>query len=320
MADIATLHKAKGAKNDEFYTRITEVAKELIHYKEQFRGKVIYCNCDDPTYSAFWEYLHTNFGVFGLKKLICTHYSMTEQAYKMEYTGGNDKTLMAGIKTPLEGNGDFRNAECIAILEEADIIVTNPPFSLFREYVAQLVKYKKKFLIIGNMNALTYKEIFPLFRDNKLWYGISIHSSGRKFYVPDDYPFAAYEYGVDETGRRYVVVTGIRWFTNLDYPARHKELMLQKHYTPAEYPKYDNYDAINVNRYRDIPKDYYGVMGVPISFMDFYCPEQFEILDINPHFFTLVEQGLSKPKQLTLHNAGYVKDPYARVLIRRKRD
>lgn len=274
----ANLHKAKDAKNDEFYTQLTDVAKELMHYKQHFKDKIVLCNCDDPTWSAFWKYFHLNFAELGLKKLISTHYDRTEATYKMEYTGGDDNDIEAGVRTPLEGNGDFRNQECLDLLDECDIVVTNPPFSLFREYVAVLMEHKKKFIILGNMNALTYKEIFPLFRDNQLWYGASIHSGDRKFYVPNDYPLKASGCGIDESGKRFIRVKGVRWFTNLDYPARHEKLILWKNYTPEEYPKYDNYDAINVNKYAEIPVDYDGVMGVPITFMDFYCPEQFEIV------------------------------------------
>lgn len=278
MVKNANLHKAKNAKNDEFYTQLTDVAKELMHYKKHFKDKIVFCNCDDPTWSAFWKYFHLNFAELGLKKLISTHYDREEATYKMEYTGGDDNDIEAGLKTPLEGNGDFRNQECLDLLDECDIVVTNPPFSLFREYVAVLMEHEKKFLILGNMNALTYKEIFPLIRDNQLWYGASIHSGDRKFYVPDDYPLKASGCGIDENGRRFIRVKGVRWYTNLDYKARHERLVLWKNYTPEEYPKYDNYDAINVNKYSEIPCDYDGVMGVPITFIDYYCPEQFEIV------------------------------------------
>ena len=274
----ANLHKAKDAKNDEFYTQLTDVAKELMHYKAHFKDKIVLCNCDDPTWSAFWKYFHLNFAELGLKKLISIHYDREETTYKMEYTGSDDNDIDVGVKTPLEGNGDFRNQECLDLLDECDIVVTNPPFSLFREYAAVLMEHKKKFLILGNMNALTYKEIFPLIRDNQLWYGASIHSGDRKFYVPDDYPLKASGCGIDENGRKFIRVKGVRWYTNLDYKARHEKLVLWKNYTPEEYPKYDNYDAINVNKYSEIPCDYDGVMCVPITFIDYYCPEQFEIV------------------------------------------
>lgn len=192
----------------------------------------------------------------------------------VEYLMRNRKNTM----TLLDGDGDFRSDECIKLLKQADVVVTNPPFSLFREYVAQLMEYEKDFIIIGNQNAVTYKEIFPLFATNKMWYGVSIHSHGRDFRVPDDYPLQAYEYRTDEKGHKYINVKGVRWFTNIDYEKRHEDLILYKHYTPEEYPKYDNYDAINVNKTAEIPCDYFGVMGVPITFLDKYNPEQFEIV------------------------------------------
>lgn len=303
----ANLHKAKDAKNDEFYTQLTDVAKELMHYKEHFKDKIVFCNCDDPTWSAFWKYFHLNFEELGLKKLISTHYDREETTYKMEYEGGDDNNIEAGVITPLEGNGDFRNQECIDLLDEADIVVTNPPFSLFREFVSILMEHNKNFIIIGNMNALTYKEIFPLFKNNQLWYGASIHSGDRKFGVPEWYPLNASGCGIDEDGQRYIKVKGVRWFTNLDYPARHEKLTLWKKYTSEEYPTYDNYDAINVNKYRDIPIDYNGVMGVPITFMDFYCPEQFEIVA-----FRKGEDG----KDLVFTKDGEKTQPYFRILVR----
>lgn len=309
MAANANLNKAKNAKNDEFYTQLTDVSKELMHYKQHFEDKIVLCNCDDPTWSAFWKYFHLNFSALGLKKLISTHYDKNEPTYKMEYEGGDDNNIEVGVKTPLEGNGDFRNQECLDLLDEADIVVTNPPFSLFREYVAVLMEHEKKFLIIGNMNALTYKEIFPLFRDNRLWYGASIHSGDRKFGVPDSYPLDAAGCGIDENGQRYIKVKGVRWFTNLDYLARHEKLTLWKNYSPEEYPKYDNYDAINVNKYSEIPVDYDGVMGVPITFMDFYCPEQFEIIWLD---------GTDTSKWYGSGPAINGKKKYRRLFIRRK--
>ena len=259
----ANLHKAKNAKNDEFYTLLTDVSKELMHYKSHFRGKVVFCNCDDPTWSAFWKYFHLNFAHLGLKKLISTHYDRTQPTYKMEYEGGDDNDIEVGVVTPLEGNGDFRNAECIELLKEADIVVTNPPFSLFREYVAQLMEYKKKFLIIGNKNSITYKEFFPLLKDDKVWIG---YESPSEFNTPEG------------TTKK---INGLsRWFTNLDIKKRHEKLILWKNYTPEEYPHYDNYDAINVDKVSDIPCDYYGAMGVPVTFMDKYNPEQFTVLGL----------------------------------------
>ncbi len=254
------LTAAKKAKNDEFYTQFPDIEKELCHYKPHFAGKVVFCNCDDPTWSNFWRYFHLNFAHLGLKKLIATHYDPNESTYKMEYEGGNDTNVEIGVKTPLLQNGDFRSEECIELLKEADIVVTNPPFSLFREYTAQLVKYGKKFVIIGNMNAITYKEFFPLMKDNKVWLG---YMSPKTFMQPDG---NEKKFG------------NVMWYTNLDIPKRHEPIDLIEHYSPEKYPKYDNYDAINVDKTLDIPKDYDGVMGVPISFLDKYCPEQFEIV------------------------------------------
>ncbi len=270
MAKNNNLHKAKTAKNDEFYTQLTDIEKELKHYKNHFKDKTIYCNCDNPQYSNFWKYFHLNFNHFGLKKLIATHYHEVEPTYKIEYTGGNDNDIEVGVKTPLEGNGDFRSPECIALLQEADIVVTNPPFSLFREYVAQLIDYDKKFICIGSQNAITYKEFFPLLKNNQVWLG---YTSPKEFLQPDD--------SIKKFGN-------ISWFTNLDIIKRHEKLILWQRYyddngdksadADTRYPKYDNYDAINVNKVADIPVDYDGVMGVPITFMDKHNPEQFEIL------------------------------------------
>lgn len=234
-----------------------------MHYKAHFKDQIVLCNCDDPTWSAFWKYFHLNFAELGLKKLISTHYDREEATYKMEYTGGDDNDIEVGVKTPLEGNGDFRNKECLDLLDECDIVVTNPPFSLFREYVAVLMEHQKKFLIIGNKNAITYKEFFPLLKDDEVWIGCN---SPSEFSTPD---------GVTKK------LNGLtRWFTNLDVAKRHEKLILWKNYTPEEYQTYDNYDAINVNKVSEIPVDYDSVMGVPITFMDKYNPEQFEIIGL----------------------------------------
>ncbi|MGI6013223.1 MAG: adenine-specific methyltransferase EcoRI family protein [Oscillospiraceae bacterium] len=310
-----TLEKAKRSKADEFYTQLSDIEAELRHYREQFRGKVIFCNCDDPYESNFFKYFALNFNFFGLKKLIATCYGgspiMGEQlslfdveplqfvvedakpAYKIEITEVSDENgdgaidladvewLLKNRKNTLsllEGNGDFRSEECIALLKEADIVITNPPFSLFRQYIAQLMEYDKKFLIIGNQNAVTYKEFFPLIMQNKVWLGCSIHSGDREFRVPDTYPLSAAGYRVDNEGKKYIRVKGIRWFTNLDYKERHEELILYKRYTPEEYPRYANYDAIEVSKTANIPYDYDGEMGVPITFLDKYNPDQFEIV------------------------------------------
>ena len=247
MAANANLHKAKNAKNDEFYTQLTDVSKELMHYKQHFKDKIVFCNCDDPTWSAFWKYFHLNFEALGLKKLISTHYDKTEPTYKMEYTGGDDNDIEVGVKTPLEGNGDFRNQECLDLLDEADIVVTNPPFSLFREYVACLMEHKKKFLIIGNMNAITYKEFFPLLRNNEVWLGCTNFNVGMYFFVPDDFEYRlTYKFLKEIDGRKVNRVAGCCWFTNLDHKKRHEKLILWKNYTSDEYPKYDNYDVIDI--------------------------------------------------------------------------
>lgn len=254
------LHNAKTAKNDEFYTQLTDVAKELMHYKAHFKDKIVLCNRDDPTWSAFWKYFHLNFAELGLKKLISTYYDREEATYKMEYIGGDDNNIEVGVKTPLEGNGDFRNKECLDLLDECDIVVTNPPFSLFRDYVAVLMEHKKKFLIIGNKNTITNKEFFPLLKDDEVWIGCT---NVKEFLQPDG--------NIKKFGN-------IGWFTNLDVAKRHEKLILWKHYTPGEYPKYDNYDAINVDKVSEIPVDYNGVMGVPITYLDKHNPEQFDII------------------------------------------
>jgi len=289
------LQSAKSAKKDEFYTQLSDIEKELWHYKEHFKGKTVLCNCDDPRVSKFFHFFSYNFEQLKLKKLISTCYKNpnpelfsehnSERAVYLEYTGDKNQNRIPDDKeiekNRFEGNGDFRSKECIKLLEQADIVVTNPPFSLFREYVAQLIEYDKKFVIIGNQNALTYKEIFKLVKENKLWFGHSIHSGDREFGVPKDYPLNAAGFRVDENGNKFIRVKGVRWFTNLDYEERHENLELYKTYNKKEFPTYDNYDAINVDKTKEIPKDYSGVMGVPITFLDKYNPEQFEILGMS---------------------------------------
>ena len=260
MSTNANLHKAKDAKNDEFYTQLTDVSKELMHYKQNFKDKTVLCNCDDPTLSAFWKYFHLNFSALGLKKLISTHYDKTQPTYKMEYTGGNDNDIEVGVKTSLEGNGDFRNQECLDILDEADIVVTNPPFSLFREYVAVLMEHEKKFLIIGSLNAIKYSECFPFIMNNQMWLG---NNNVHNFMQPDG------------TVKKF---GNINWYTNLDFAKRHEKIILRKEYNDKEYPKYETYDAIEVSKVTNIPVNYNGIMGIPISFMSKYNPEQFEIV------------------------------------------
>lgn len=303
----ANLHKAKEAKNDEFYTQLTDVAKELMHYKEHFRGKVVFCNCDDPTWSAFWKYFHLNFEELGLKKLVSTHYDREEATYKMEYEGGNDNDIECGVKTPLEGNGDFRNQECIEILKESDIVVTNPPFSLFREYVTCLMEYGKKFVIVGSKNSITYKEIFPLIKNNQIWIGAKSMSGSLWFTTPEDYENKNDKI---ENGVRLTPIACC-WFTNLDIPKRHEKLILWKNYNEEEFPKYDNYDAINVDKVSEIPCDYDGEMGVPITFLDKFNPEQFEIIGLDRY---------TVPKEYLVGGRVAIKGKpcYARILIRRK--
>lgn len=279
MAKNDNLHKAKDAKNDEFYTTIEDVAEELRHYKKHFAGKVVLCNCDDPTWSAFWRYFHLNFSELGLKKLIATHYDRTKPTYKMEYEGGDDNDVEVGVKTPLEGNGDFRSRECLDLLDGCDIVVTNPPFSLFREFVGTLMERKKKFLIIGNMNAITYKEIFPLIRDNQMWVGANGKGGTRKgnsmyFAVPNDYSGKT----VDVDGIPMAQVSAW-WYTNMDFAKRHEKYIFWKEFNPIDYPKYDNYNAVDCGRSNEFPINYDGVVGVPISFLNgFYNPDQFEIV------------------------------------------
>ncbi len=331
------LHRAKTAKKDEFYTQLSDIEKEMRHYKEHFKGKTVLCNCDDPRVSNFFHYFSYNFEYLGLKKLITTCYKNkemdlfsandAEQAIYLEYYGDRNGDCVPnveeiGIKI-LKGDGDFRSKECIELLKEADIVVTNPPFSLFREYVAQLVEYEKKFVIIGNMNAVTYKDVFTLFKDNLMWYGHSIHSGDREFRVPNDYPLTAAGKRIDEQGNKFIRVKGVRWFTNLDYKERHEDLILYKTYAGNEdyYPTYDNYNAINVNKTAEIPMDYEGVIGVPITFLDKYNPEQFEILGsdyyVKEGLLTEIQNKNWKGK----FDRGYINGDrmYSRIFIKNKR-
>lgn len=310
MSRKADLANSQKQKKDEFYTQLVDIELEVKHYKEHFKDKTVYCNCDDPKYSNFWKYFHLNFSKLGLRKLICTYYNSNylytdEPVYAKIYLGQNDSDISTGEQIPLKGDGDFRSPECIELLKQADIIVTNPPFSLFREYIAQLMEYEKKFLIIGNVNALTYKKVFPLIQANKVWLGVSIHSGGREFRVPDSYPITAAGSRVDEQGNKYICVKGVRWYTNLDYTERHEDLILYKNYSKEEYPLYDNCNAININKTVDIPCDYEGLMGVPITFLDKYNPSQFEIVR-----FRKGDDG----KDLCVNG----KCPYFRILIKRR--
>lgn len=317
------LHKAKAAKNDEFYTRLEDIEAEIKHYRKYLKGKVVLCNCDDPEWSNFFRFFALNFMFLGLKKLIATHYESNGKSYALVVDGNLDVNgdgkidLKDAVRVPLEGNGDFRSEECLKYLDEADIVVSNPPFSLFREYVDLLIEYKKKFLILGNMNAVTCKNIFRLFKDNLMWYGYSIHSGDREFRVPDNYPLAAAGTRVDENGNKYIRVKGIRWFTNLSHDLRHVQLdLVGNEYSPEKYPKYDNYDAIEVSKTGLIPDGYKGVMGVPITFLDKYCPEQFEILGMDEAHGTGHSNGLwtGGTKKASVNGS----EKYARIFIKAK--
>lgn len=281
---------AKKNKNDEFYTRLEDIEKELNHYKDFFKGKTIFCNCDDPRVSNFFKYFALNFNEFGLKKIISTCYknqdvdlftqNECEKAVYIEYTGNPNDPTSTDFSTievkELKGDGDFRSQECIELLKQSDIVVTNPPFSLFREYVAQLIKYDKKFIIVGHQNAISYKEIFSLIKENKLWLGYGFKGGAAHFINThyEDYASA----GDHKEGM--IRVSGVVWFTNIDIKKRHEELVMYKTYTPEEFPNYENYDAINVDKSTDIPMDYDGVIGVPITFLDKYSPDQFEIVGL----------------------------------------
>lgn len=306
------LSKANKAKKDEFYTQLVDIENELRHYKSYFKGKTVFCNCDDPYESNFVKYFAMNFNALGLKKLIATCYATSpvmytqlslfgneieigtseegKKPYKIEITEVRDENGDGAIDLDdfetmlrnnppklLKGNGDFRSNECIELLKEADVVVTNPPFSLFREYMAQLVEYDKRFIIIGNQNAITYKEIFPLIKDNKVWLGYGFPGNVG-FFLNTQYE----DYAKSSHHKEGMIrVSGVMWYTNIDILKRHEDLILYKHYTPEEYPKYDNYDAIEVSKTADIPCDYDGVMGVPITFLDKFNPEQFEIIGLS---------------------------------------
>lgn len=362
-----TLHKASKAKNDEFYTQLTDIEKELKHYKEQFHGKVVYCNCDDPFESNFFKFFAANFNSLKLKKLITTSYIKSpivgdqlslfdmeglkpdgKEPFKIEINEVKDfdsdgaiglkdvEWLLkhnANVSKPLEGNGDFRSEECIELLKKSDIVVTNPPFSLFREYVSLLTEYNKKFVIIGNTNSLTYREIFKLIKDNKLRTGYTNFNVGMFFVVPDDWE--KYHH-IDENGNKIARVSTSCWFTNLEVE-KHKEFItLYKKYKPELYPKYENYDAINVNKYTDIPCDYAGAMGVPITFVDKYNPEQFEIIGlgisnsgleigVKPYkkehkkYRKEVQKRGAVDGDLYMMTDGIVNVTYARIIIKNKK-
>ncbi|MBO2616951.1 type II toxin-antitoxin system RelB/DinJ family antitoxin [Shewanella algae] len=349
----AKLNHAFIVKKDEFYTLYEDVEKEILNYRKQLKGKTILCNCDDPFESAFFRFFVTNFNKMELRSLTSTCYAGSSlagkeypleggtSAYKAVVTEVPEETIVrpdgsldleslfsmpSNHLAHLTGDGDFRSDECKALLREADIVATNPPFSLFREYIDLLQSYKKNFIILGNMNATTTKEIFPLFRDNKVWYGESIRSGDRKFFVPDSYPLNATGCGIDDNGRRFIRVKGVRWFTNLKTCREHNSLELTRTYNKEEYPFYENYDAIEVGRTQNIPMDYDGVMGVPITFLDKYNPDQFEIIMLaNGNARTNVSPKILKEVNYQMHpedrgGVGIIngRRVYARILIRRK--
>ncbi len=348
-----TLNRAFIVKKDEFYTQYDDVAREMVKHREQLKDKSILCNCDDPFELAFFRFFALNFEKLGISKLVSTCFSGSTFAgreYPLEQMTGAYKAVVTKVPNDpllrpdgsldletlfsmqgnslerLKGDGDFRSDECEALLREAEIIATNPPFSLFREYITQLKRHEKRYIILGNMNAATYKEVFPLFRDNKVWYGETIRSGDRKFYVPDDYPLNAANCGLDEKGRRFIRVKGVRWFTNLDTKRRYEPISLACRYTPEDYPAYENYDAIEVGRTQNIPIDYDGLMGVPITFLDKYSPDQFEIVMLaNGNARTNVppdtlEKVNYRPHPEDRGGVGIIngKRSYARILIRRK--
>ena len=322
-----TLRKASKSKNDEFYTQLSDIENELRHYKDHFRDKVVYCNCDDPRVSNFFHYFSYNFEHLGLKKLIATCYknqdadlfstNESEQAVYLEYTGDKNGNSIPdaneiGVK-PLQGDGDFRSLESIELLKQADIVVTNPPFSLFREYVTQLIEYKKRFIVIGNLNAITYKEVFGLIKENKIWLGASLDGRNIWFRIPNTYE----KYHKIENGNKYAFVASTIWFTNLDHKKRHEKLILHKKFSSDEYPKYDNYDAINVNKTKDIPYDYDGNIGVPITFLNKFNPEQFEIIDgLNRYSILDGPTDETRGKYLSQVNG---KPIYVRIVIKHKK-
>ncbi len=333
MASNSDLTTAKKRKKDEFYTQLSDIEKEMRHYKQHFEGKVVLCNCDDPRSSNFFRYFSEKFESLKLKKLIATCYKSqdvdlfsqgaSERAICQVYEGDKNGNCTVdddevGI-IQLKGDGDFRSEECIEILKQADIVVTNPPFSLFKEFIGTLVKYDKKFLIIGNMNALKYKECFSLIMANRLWFGASIHSGDREFGVPDDYPLEASGCRVDASGKKYIRVKGVRWYTNLEYRERYEDLPLYRAYSESDFPRLDNYDAINVNKTCDIPMDYDGLMAVPITFMDKFNPDQFVIVGCSDN--GAVPECYKLP-HFKRHNEPYLngKKLYTRIFIRRRKE
>lgn len=332
------LQDAKKAKEDEFYTQLGDIERELRHYKSHFRGKVVYCNCDDPRVSNFFHYFSYNFEKLGLKKLITTCYRSqradvfsqndSEHAIYLQYDGdGNHSNVPdpeeIGVKA-LNGDGDFRSAESVDLLKQADIVVTNPPFSMFREFVVQLIAFEKNFLIVGNQNAITYKEIFQLIQNNEVWVGVN--SGDMEFRVPDYYAPRKTRYWEDIEGKKWRSLGNACWFTNLDISKRHEDLILFKAYNPADYPTYANYDGIEVGKTVDIPMDYDGPMGVPITFLNKYNPDQFEILgnsrELGAPMASIAKKGAYQqggPRFYLPNGDGTYRRLYDRIVVRNKR-
>ena len=324
------LQAARRNKKDEFYTQLVDIEREISHYRQHFRGKVVYCNCDDPYVSAFFEYFAKNFEFLGLKRLITTCYRSqqinlfsqndSESAIKLEYSGGAKNSLPTpddiGV-TPLSGDGDFRSEECLEILKKADIVVTNPPFSLFNEYIAHLAKFNKRFIVIGHQNAITYKEAFPLIKANRMWLGYGFKRNMAHFIAPH------YEDTASDADHRegFIRVSGVVWYTSIDHNKRHEEMILVQRYKNNEsaYPKYDNYDAIEVSKTQDIPMDYDGPMGVPITFLTKYNPDQFEILGATESEGSGFSGGLWHPSSGIAQAAINGKRVYKRLFIRNRK-
>lgn len=331
---VKYLNTAKSGKKDEFYTILSDIEKELRHYTYHFKNKTVLCNCDDPRVSNFFNYFLNNFEKLGLKELIATCYQndkpdlftqhKSDKGIYFKYFGEQkDQRLPDPAKVKpldLKGDGDFRSEECINLLKEADIVVTNPPFSLFREYVAQLVEYDKQFLIIGNWNAVTYRDVFGLIKNDKLWIGVNSNRNFSGFIVPKHYPLYGTEVRVDEDGNRIISTNLTCWFTNIDLKKRHEELILYKTYNPREFPNYDNYDAIEVSKTADIPMDFEGIMGVPVTFLNYHNPVQFEIIGSDYEVKQGILPQLIRRDWTGKTDRGYVngKRLYARILIRKR--